>query len=332
MTEYFLGVDAGGTKTHAAVTDGDGLIVGLGAAATGNWEHVGLAAAGQALLGAIDSALAAAGLKVSEVKSASFALAGIDWQTDAVNMAKVVAGFGFTRAPSIMNDAYAVLFAGTEDGIGCASIAGTGGKTVARDGSREQATLGMSLGEGGGASQLISETLRAIARMHHLQKPVTPLRQAVIEFTGFNDSDALFQAIARDDYRCSAEIAPLVFSLANDGDTAAIEVVTKVASAHAKDVIGIVRGLDYGNHPIQVVRAGGLHTAKSQVFDVAFNSTVAASGMPFQSRALEVVPVVGSLVHAAASAGAPLSPTARERLFNEALVRDEEFRTAIPRG
>ena len=41
MSEYFLGVDIGGTKSHALIADAAGRAVGFGEAGAGNWEDVG---------------------------------------------------------------------------------------------------------------------------------------------------------------------------------------------------------------------------------------------------------------------------------------------------
>lgn len=38
---FFLGIDAGATKTHALVADDSGHVLGLGQAGPGNWEGVG---------------------------------------------------------------------------------------------------------------------------------------------------------------------------------------------------------------------------------------------------------------------------------------------------
>ena len=38
---YFLGVDIGGTKSHALIADENGQVVGFGRAGAGNWEAVG---------------------------------------------------------------------------------------------------------------------------------------------------------------------------------------------------------------------------------------------------------------------------------------------------
>ena len=41
MTEYFLGVDIGGTKSHALIADKSGNALGFGVGGAGNYEGVG---------------------------------------------------------------------------------------------------------------------------------------------------------------------------------------------------------------------------------------------------------------------------------------------------
>ena len=76
MADIFLGVDAGGTKTHAALMNSDGDILGLGVAATGNWERVGFDACALALSSAVDGALRESGHSRGDISDATFALAG----------------------------------------------------------------------------------------------------------------------------------------------------------------------------------------------------------------------------------------------------------------
>lgn len=328
MTDLFLGVDAGGTKTHAAVMDCDGNILGLGVAATGNWERVGLDASALALSKAVDGALGESGVHRRDITAATFALAGIDWQSDATVMQGVLDGFGFACTPTVMNDAYAVLYAGTVDGVGCASIAGTGGKTVARDGENVAATLGMSLGEGGGAGQIVAEAMRILAEMHHGQRPRTAMLAEILTATGFSTAEEIFQAVARDGFDLSEAMAPLFFDLAATGDQAAVDVIEAVALQHARDVAGIVSQLNFRDAPISLVCAGGLHTAGSKLFNSAFQLAVAKSGYKFETSILQVVPVVGALIHAANTAWAAGASSARTKLFDDAFARREDFRAA----
>lgn len=325
MARYFLGVDAGGTKTHAALVDEDGHILGIGRESTGNWEIVGLPEAGRALQSAVDQALSGSGVAPRDCVSATFALAGIDWDSDRRALSSLVGSFGLGGKSIVMNDAMAVLYAGTSDGIGIASVAGTGGKTVARDGVRERESLGMALGEGGGAGQIVAEGMRIVAEAFHGQRPPTALAGLVLQALDQPDLPTLFQAVARDGLQLSESMAPAIFDLAEAGDAGCAEVIRLVAEQHARDVVGLANGMDFGKSPVPLVRAGGLHTAGSKPFDDAFNGVLERAGLPVATTVLDVVPVVGAVVHAALSTDVPLVGKTRERLFEEALRLDDNF-------
>ena len=57
----FLGVDGGGTKTHALIADAQGHVLGFGAGGPGNWEGVGVEGMTASLQDAVGGALKAAG-------------------------------------------------------------------------------------------------------------------------------------------------------------------------------------------------------------------------------------------------------------------------------
>lgn len=330
MPDLFLGVDAGGTKTHAAIMDASGRLLSLGVASTGNWERVGIAGTTFALNAAIDDALARCGRQRSDVTSASFALAGIDWDSDIAAMQELVSGFGLHCQPVVMNDAIAVLLAGTDDGIGCASVAGTGGKTVARDGATTLATLGMSLGEGGGAGQVVAETLATLAEAFHGQRPATLLTAAALSLADMPNESAFFEAIARDGQQLPESFAPTVFALADAGDDAAIDILSRVARQHARDVVGLVNRLDFHGRTVQLVCAGGLHTAGSATFSQAFAHALAGSRWPLRTVVLDVVPVVGALIDSVVRAHGHMTAEQRAVLNASASALDDGDTSLAP--
>ncbi len=325
MTSFYLGVDAGGTKTHAAVMNASGQIIGVGVAGTGNWERVGLTAAVRELFLAIDEALADASISRSDINFATFALAGIDWPSDQEMMAKAISENGLGCVPKVLNDAFAVLFAGSPTGLGVASIAGTGGKTVASDGRTTKETLGMHLGEGGGAGQIVSTALDLMAQMHHGQRPKTPMFDRILKELNQKNGESLFQAVARENLGIDEAYAPIFFELAQSGDENAIEIVASTARQHAYDVLGLVAGMDFETE-IPLIRAGGLHTAENQIFDDAFNQIIESSNRKFASQVLTVVPVVGALMHAAIISNGGMPQEVREQLIRDAMGRDQDFR------
>src|SRR5690348_6162785 len=123
---FYLGVDAGGTKTHALITDLNGRIHGAGRAGTGNWESVGLEGAAHSLRQALDGALSSAGLRKDDLCAAGFGLAGMDWPSDEPRLLPVLQRLELPGPRVLVNDAYVALRAGSDAGYGIAVISGTG--------------------------------------------------------------------------------------------------------------------------------------------------------------------------------------------------------------
>ncbi|RLE39787.1 ATPase, partial [Candidatus Woesearchaeota archaeon] len=103
MTRIALGVDAGGSKTHAVITDETGRVLGVGKSGTANWEIVGLKGAQAALRRAIWQALERAGVSPEHVSAACYGLAGLDWPSDEVRLTPVVAEMGLGGSFSLFN-------------------------------------------------------------------------------------------------------------------------------------------------------------------------------------------------------------------------------------
>lgn len=298
MSKVILGIDGGGTKTHACIVDLDGNVLGTAANGGANWERSGINSVQNSLNAIIDEALNSASVSRADVVASTFALAGIDWDEDLNLFAPVINALGLEGRCELINDSFAALFAGAPNGIGCVSIAGTGGKSAGRDGVRTVQTMGMDLGEGGGAGQLIALTLESIARSFHGISERTQLFSTIPKALGFQDPKTFFTAIARDRVHPDESLAPVIFDLANAGDSAAIDVVSHVAKQHAQDVQGIYLQLNFPAGAVQVVRAGGLHTANCAVFNNTFESELRTLVPQAAMSILEIAPVYGSVVHA----------------------------------
>ena len=64
--KYYLGLDAGGTKTFCLVGDAEGHILGFGRGGTGNYEVDGVEPAAVENRRAVEEALANAGLTIKD--------------------------------------------------------------------------------------------------------------------------------------------------------------------------------------------------------------------------------------------------------------------------
>ena len=76
--KYFLGIDGGGTKTHAVITDSEYRIVGEGFGGAANPLRVGLEEAVSHVDQAVADACAQAGIDLGNIDSACAAIAGVN--------------------------------------------------------------------------------------------------------------------------------------------------------------------------------------------------------------------------------------------------------------
>jgi N-acetylglucosamine kinase-like BadF-type ATPase len=82
MKQYFLGVDVGGSKCHAVVSNETGHILGFGAAGTGNHEMIGYDGFASVLDSMTKQALTMAGVEQQALTGIGMGIAGLDWPTD----------------------------------------------------------------------------------------------------------------------------------------------------------------------------------------------------------------------------------------------------------
>ena len=132
--KYFLGIDAGGSKTEALILDERGNIVGFGRSGPGNYESVGIEKAKENWLLAIEQAKS--GVEIENFEADCFGLAGADFPEDFEMLGQVVASLGITQNYSVENDTAIALKAGNPEFWGVLIVmgAGTNGYGRTRDG------------------------------------------------------------------------------------------------------------------------------------------------------------------------------------------------------
>ncbi len=298
VTDLVVGVDGGGTKTHAVVVDTRGEVLGVGTAGGSNWEVSGLDGMQRNVATAIDTALLRAHAPRSAIAMCIYALAGCDWESDVERLDAPIAELGLSGARRIVNDAFAVLRAGSKDAHGIASVAGTGGSSTGKNRSGERfRTFAIGYGEGSGAWGLVRGALDAIAQSYHAQRPPTLLTNLLLDACGFATVPALFEALSRGGrHHVSAALAPLVFDAARGDDVAAIAISSSCARQHAADVVGVARSLSMLDDSFDVVCAGGVHRASDDRFSTVFRDRVASEIPGARFVLLDVPPVAGAVL------------------------------------
>ena len=159
--ELFLGVDAGGTKTVALLSDATGRIVGSGRSGPCN-IYDAVPKALEALDSAVGQALTGANASLSQVAATCLSATGADWPEDFALLETCLDRRGYRRV-RVVNDAMGALRAGSADGTGvvvvCGTSAGIGAKSAS--GLEWHSSFWQ---EPEGAEQLGRAALRAVDR------------------------------------------------------------------------------------------------------------------------------------------------------------------------
>ncbi len=319
---YYLGVDAGGTKTHALIADSTGRIHGAGRAGTGNWESVGLDGALHSLAQALDDALSSAGVRKADLCGAGYGLAGMDWPSDEPRLLPVLDQLEVPGPRVLVNDAYVALRAGSDAGYGIAVISGTGVTIAGHNRAGEHFrtfALGGEWGDFGSSSDVVALATRAIAYAHTGRGPATQLTERLLEHYQARDTLDLVERITRGQAAPpNGRLAPLVFTTAAAGDEVARAVLIEGGQELGRNAVAIAGKLQMLDQPFDLVLAGGTFRDLYPLFRDALIDVVRASAPHVQPTTLLAAPAVGGALLAMEAAGEAVDVQVRRRLVAEA--------------
>jgi N-acetylglucosamine kinase-like BadF-type ATPase len=168
-------------------------------------------------------------------------------------------------------------------------------------------------GEYGGAGELVAKAVQSVGLAWTKRGPKTGLSEAFGRFTGAADVADLLEGLYLGRYHLSAEAAPLVFQVAEEGDAVAQEVVRWAGCELGSLAVGVIRQLGLEEQSFMVVLAGSLYDG-GPMLTGAMQETIEAVAPGARLVRLTVPPVVGGVLLGMEQVG--LRPSAvRERLI-----------------
>jgi N-acetylglucosamine kinase-like BadF-type ATPase len=299
MTRYFLGVDVGATKTHALIAEENGQVCGFGEAGPGNHEGVGYDGLTAAVRTATEQAVAQAGISIDQVAGAGFGVAGYDWPSEREPTLNAIQALGLNAPFEAVNDTIVGLLAGAPEGWGVAVVAGTGCNGWGWDRDHHcvgrMTGMGWPMAEAAGASELVAEAIRFVARDWSLRGPSTRLTRAFVEFIGARDAEDLLEGITQERYFVGADAAPLVFRVAAEGDRVAQQLIEWAGRELGSLAIGVIRQLGIESLEFDVVLVGSLYDGGPRL-TATMRQTVHAVAPGARFVRLTAPPVVGGVL------------------------------------
>ena len=300
-----LGVDGGGRRTHAIVSDASGSILGMGEAGPSNWEIVGLEAAVASITEATDAAIDEAGIDRALLEASVFGLAGIDWSDDVDRLEAVIAPLGLGERRRLVNDAFVALRAGCPQPWGVVVIAGTGTVAAGRDpAGNEFRTIGQGrvFGDFGSEFDVSELAVRAVANAYTGRGPSTMLTELLCARTEVASVEELIERIARADSRLRspevANMAPLVLEATEAGDLVARNILEEIGQALGETAGLVATRLSMVDLDFPVVLAGGLFRTPNRYLLDQLELGVRRIAPTAYTLLLETPPVVGATLMA----------------------------------
>jgi N-acetylglucosamine kinase-like BadF-type ATPase len=310
VIRYFLGVDIGGTKSHALVADEFGRAVGFGAGGPGNYESVGWDGLRRTLRTIAEQALASAAVKREQIAGAGFGVAGYDWPGEREPTLQAIDALALGAPYEMVNDAVIGLLAGASEGWGVVIVAGTSNNCCGRDRQGREGRItgcGPRFGEYGGAVEMVMRAIQLITLAWSKRGPPTRLTEAFIQLTGAANVLDLLEGLALDRYHLSAAAAPLIFQVAAGGDAVAQELVRWAGRELGDLAVGVIRQLGFEKLDFEVVLSGSLYEG-SPALTAALRETIHAVAPGARLVRLTAPPVVGGVLLGMEQEGLDPSP------------------------
>ncbi len=298
MTRYFLGIDIGGTKSHALIADEQGRACGFAEAGPGNHEVVGYEGLALVLERLTQKATKAAGIDRHQIEGAGFGVAGYDWPSELPPTLEAIQRLGLSCPIEVVNDTVIGLVAGAEAGWGVALVSGTSNNCW---GWNEQHRIGrvigggMQFGEHAGAYELVMQAIIAIAKEWTMRGPATALTQAFVEKFGVEDAAHLLEGIQLGQLHPGPWLAPLVFQVAEAGDPVAQGIIRWAGEELADLAKGVIRQLNFQERAFDVVLVGSMFNGGPMLIE-PMKASILDEAPHARFVRLTVPPVVGAVL------------------------------------
>ncbi|UGY91436.1 N-acetylglucosamine kinase [Streptomyces gobiensis] len=333
VTPALLAIDAGNTKTDAAVIALDGTVLATARGGGFGPSKSGVEAAVDALAATVRQVVASSGSAApgpgapgsgSTLDHVSACLANADLPREERELTAAVRARGWARTAHIANDTFAVLRAGLpDDGSvrhGVAVVCGAGINCVGRapDGRIHRfPAIGRLSGDWGGGGGLAGEALWHAARAVDGRGTATELARALPAHFGLDTMDELIEALHLGEIPAARqhELVPVLFTAAATGDPVACSLVDRQADEIVALVTVTLTRLGLLADRTPVLLGGGVAAARHPRLHNRIVDQLADRAPKAAISVVTAPPVLGAALLGLDTAGArPPSPAAHARL------------------
>jgi N-acetylglucosamine kinase-like BadF-type ATPase len=260
LTEAFLGIDGGGTRTRAVVLDSRGMEL---ARVDGPPTLVDASDPQPSIDAAIEICQMAAAVVHHKLPLSGLwaGIAGAASEPIRTTVEDAIRETGIASSVAVGSDAHAAYFDAFGDGSGILLVSGTGSGAVGRgeDGRWVRCGgWGLLLGDEGSGYALGLSGLRGVARGWDGRGPKTILESRLVRACGLERPQELIAWVASAPKREIAGLSPVICQAAEDGDDLAQALIETAVEDLVGHVLTVMRRLGPWHCRPHVALAGGL--------------------------------------------------------------------------
>jgi glucosamine kinase len=255
---FFLGIDAGGTKTRCVVGDEHG-VVGRSQGSSCKIQRVGEAEARHALHAVVTEACQAAGVSAGKIGQVCIGISGAS-NPDVAELVRRILGEVVSAPVEVLGDITVAQEAAFGDSAGCMVVAGTGSIAVGRN---EEGTMARAGGwgpevsdEGSGywiGRAAVAATLRALDAGES-----TALLAGILDAWRLATCEDFIRAASVSPPLDFVQIFPKVLQAAEQDDELAGEILRRAGCELAELALAVIRRLWPGTQWVRVAISGGI--------------------------------------------------------------------------
>lgn len=224
-SKYYIGMDGGGTKTHAVIMEEDGTLLAEHFAGPSNFQIIGVEKAAETIYSLIELCCESVGCSVKEIAGVACGLAGAGREGDQKKMANGLKAHALRKGSSLKkvivdSDARVALEGAFRGHAGIILIAGTGSIAFGKDSKGNVHRVGgwgRILGDEGSGYFVGKLGLSAVTRHLDGRGEKTLLTGMIAKKLGLKDQTEIINAVYKNGFDI-AIVAPFVLKAAEKKD------------------------------------------------------------------------------------------------------------------
>lgn len=296
---YYIGIDGGGTKTSAVLSNLDASDLRTVKIGTGNIIVLDQESRRKLIEEIFDKLLK--GEDASHIQWATFAFAGAGREDEKKSMSNIISAAGIKNF-TILTDAEILHYSIFGEKSGILISAGTGSVCIIRTDDEKYKQIGgwgYLLGDEGSGYYIGREAIKMALFEFDEKKQPSPLSKAILTFYQISHPGNLISLIytSKRPQKVVASSAKTICEMADKGDSAALKIIENAAKSLIDLALEAIKILDHHTTHKHIIALTGGILQNSTIVNRAFREQSSVFGLNFEYLTQELDPAAAGVLY-----------------------------------